>query len=475
VILSSPQIKFLFFYKKKQQQQNITKNKNLNKKNRIKTKKKMKKEIKFADNLVSYEATNKKDQNGNEEEEEGGEEEVNWREIELNSKEALKRRNTPYILTNLPLDSKKKVQIRVIFLKLGGISTKNNTFNCEAFMEATWIDKHFTKMNNKKPTGNDYNEAIHWNPRLYITNVVSSQIQDIWYHIEETSNNEETTNSTRISCQVAERRRFKGEFSQIFNLLQFPIDLQELCLNISSLRNDNELELEFNLNKLSSIDTTAFTQSHEWILEPNVCDINELDSTVITNDDDTFSSHSHSQISISICVRRKAGYYYWNIYFLILIISSICLCSFSINCKDSTSRLTISIIILLTLVTFKYSLNRNLPLLPYLTSLDHYSIMHLIIVFIQSIYYSLMGHFSNEKCNNIFNRIDNYFFYTFVGLFIGLNLIHVIRFVIFNFRNNKILKWRKYDYHRNSLAKRARIKSIFQYNSNKEDQTIELD
>ena len=57
---------------------------------------------------------------------------------------------------------------------------------------------------------------------------------------------------------------------QTFNLKNFPFDLQELCLNVSSLRSSKEININLSKEKLSSVDVSAFTQTHEWVLYPAV-------------------------------------------------------------------------------------------------------------------------------------------------------------------------------------------------------------
>lgn len=79
------------------------------------------------------------------------------------------------------------VELRLIILKLGNISTLESRFSCEAFMEASWYDKTLAKYVNNESLGIKYDEKKHWNPLLYVQNIVNHQSQEIWYSVEETT------------------------------------------------------------------------------------------------------------------------------------------------------------------------------------------------------------------------------------------------------------------------------------------------
>jgi len=353
-------------------------------------------------------------------------------------------RSNSSVRFNLEVSDQRKiiVKLRVVILKLGNISTKENRFSCEAFMEAVWYDLNFHTENNE----NKYDESMHWNPRLIIQNLVSNRSQEIWYHVEQ----------TELGHKIAERRRFKGEFAQTFDLKKFPLDMQELLITISTLRSAQEVTLIMNKEKLSSINMSTFTQTHEWHLHEHVC--NHEESTLETD----YLSESRCLVNISVCVSRKPFYYYCNSFMLIFVITMICLCCFSISCDIVGNRLIVSITVLLTLITYKWSMSKSLPSLSYLTNLDQYSLMNILIVFLNCIYYALMGAFASENCTEPYGLIDFYAFTASMSIFILLNSFHAFKFFIYNYQNKCILEQREYEYSKNSRAKRARIKSIFQ-------------
>ena len=68
-------------------------------------------------------------------------------------------------------------------------------------------------------------------------------------------------------------------------------------------------------------------------------------------------------------------YYFFNAYFLIFLITVSALTIFSVDCKMPQSRLQTTFTLLLTSVSFKWVINRSLPHVSYLTSLDKYAIV----------------------------------------------------------------------------------------------------
>lgn len=84
-----------------------------------------------------------------------------------------------------------------------------------------------------------------------------------------------------------------------------------------------------------------------------------------------------------VFISNRPGYYISNAYFLIFLITISGLTIFSVDCTLPQNRLQTTYTILLTSVSFKWVINRSLPTVSYLTSLDKYaitSIFYLILV-----------------------------------------------------------------------------------------------
>lgn len=259
--------------------------------------------------------------------------------------------------------------------------------------------------------------------------------------------------------KVSEKRRFKGEFYQTFDLRSFPLDLQELCISIGTFHSSNEIELRQNEEKLSSINTSTFGETHEWHLHPAVCEREQQKKPTVDDQE-----QSSSSLDLTICIVRKPNYYYWNSFFLVFVIAMLCLCSFSIRCDLTLYRLWIAMTVLLSLITFKWTAAKSLPSVAYLTCLDQYSLMNILFGFVVCAYYAIFGGLAQPLCPTPFKEIDFYVFVGAISFFYLINSLFIVRFVLLNYRNRRRLEKRQAQYERNSFAKRARIKSIFQTN-----------
>ena len=97
------------------------------------------------------------------------------------------------------------------------------------------------------------------------------------------------------------------------------------------------------------------------------------------------------KIAASCFCSRKPQYYFFNAYFLIFLITSCSLSIFSINHKLPQNRLATSFTILLSSVSFKWVINRSLPTISYMTSLDRYAMFSMIFIVACCIWHSIIG------------------------------------------------------------------------------------
>lgn len=121
----------------------------------------------------------------------------------------------------------------------------------EAFIEARWIDRELNP-------SVKYNAETMWNPKLYILNGLGELKEQIWfnqYSIAEYERIEkgrplppQAPNSVRSrtsgpGCVILERRRISGQFWQTLDLKNFPADVQQLTISLSTSKQTNEIEL----------------------------------------------------------------------------------------------------------------------------------------------------------------------------------------------------------------------------------------
>jgi hypothetical protein len=131
---------------------------------------------------------------------------------------------------------------------------------------------------------------------------------------------------------------------------------------------------------------------------------------------------------------RRAGYYFFNAYSLIFLITISSLTIFSVDCKMPQSRLQTTYTILLTSVSFKWVINRQLPTVSYLTSLDKYAIGSIFYVCLLCVWHSIVGSFWSQE---VAKNLD---FWSLIGFSIFFVLIHVALFIWFFIAYSEVRK-----------------------------------
>ena len=97
------------------------------------------------------------------------------------------------------------VKFFVVFLRLGEIDNVQERFQADAYIESCWEDDSIE--------GKKFDPNIHWDPEIYIENVVGNFKQDVKYRVEKSGK----------KTRVYEMRKVKGFFWERLELQDFPL------------------------------------------------------------------------------------------------------------------------------------------------------------------------------------------------------------------------------------------------------------
>ena len=89
----------------------------------------------------------------------------------------------------------KDVWVMIEFVRIGEIDTMNEKYQAEVRIEARWIENQQI---------NEYDRKKHWNPELYIENILQEQKEQTKYDVSRDSRND--------SVIITEIRNVKGSF-----------------------------------------------------------------------------------------------------------------------------------------------------------------------------------------------------------------------------------------------------------------------
>lgn len=89
----------------------------------------------------------------------------------------------------------RNVEIYIEFVRIGEIDTMNEKYQAEFYIEARWIEP--------ENVFDAYNPNYHWNPKLFVENLLVENKMQINYEVKNTSNG---------NFVVIEKMNIKGVF-----------------------------------------------------------------------------------------------------------------------------------------------------------------------------------------------------------------------------------------------------------------------
>uniref|UniRef100_A0A5K4EMP5 Putative nicotinic acetylcholine receptor alpha 9b subunit n=1 Tax=Schistosoma mansoni TaxID=6183 RepID=A0A5K4EMP5_SCHMA len=271
-------------------------------------------------------------------------------------------------------NEKVAVEVRVVFLKIGEIDTLKELYYADAFLQAKWREPKLDGHTAEELSITELEQ--YWNPLLYIDNILSETKDTQWIMAVRNEYGE---------VYLMERRRIKGVFLETLELNDFPLDVQDLTITVTTERPDTEVDIIPDQVEMSAINIQTFVDQQEWKLHEHV----EIKKRIIKQEYSS-SMKSHPCLSVTCRAARRPGYFYWNVFLIMFMISGLAFATFAVSPDKAELRLRLSFTLILTSVTFKYVITQSLPKISYLTYMDKYVLMSLFILCIISIWHAVV-------------------------------------------------------------------------------------
>ena len=198
-----------------------------------------------------------------------------------------------------------------------------------------------------------------WSPNVNLSNAISIE--------EDSSKDKYAFVMTYYPANGSEEEVYLAEifhtttntavFKSYFNYQPFPFDRQNLSFNFESsgltpMFNlySGKLEKSFNSLELYEWKKKSFDTGYYFI-------------------DDSYDGYDKG-IYYQINIERNFGYFLTKIYLPIVLILFLAFSTLWIKPSEIESRLTVSVVCFLALITYTFIIDKDLPKLPYLTSMD---------------------------------------------------------------------------------------------------------
>ncbi|CAH8618531.1 unnamed protein product [Schistosoma haematobium] len=324
--------------------------------------------------------------------------------------------------------TKARVELVLIFVKVGQVDTVNERYQADIFLQARWreplLDAMWNKTSLKSKSNWQTNPSIEnpftdltskrqlntlklqddefWNPRLLIDNAEGEPIEIVSHEVEFIEPD--------FEAYLVEKRRIKGIFHETLELRHFPFDCQDLSVTITCDRTTDEVELVASPTEVSQVDVRCAADSQEWKIFHHV-DIKSIE--IQTGYSPGTSKRHHPGLVFTSRSARRSGYFLVN---MILISCVLCLLSFAaFSVPANENRLQLSLLLLLTTVTFKFAASQNLPKISYLTYLDKVVLVNFFMLVILTVWHAIARAVSSSKPK--FLEYEHYVMYSLLSCY----------------------------------------------------------
>ena len=163
----------------------------------------------------------------------------------------------------------------------------------------------------------EYDPNVFWSPQLYIENAIGDLKEEIKHKLEivekegsdllndpnfNTKSEQSRNLYNNLTIRVVEMRKLRGVFYERLELYDFPMDMQELSITLTSKKNIKEVEIIENKKDPCSINTEDFLDQQEWDLFGHV-------TTSKKTIYDPWRKFDRTAYTVTCFIARKPGYY----------------------------------------------------------------------------------------------------------------------------------------------------------------------
>lgn len=341
---------------------------------------------------------------------------------------------------------KRKAYIKVVFLKVGEIDTLKEFFVADVFVQIRWrepsLDKPTTEgqrmkqvltgalrsltqnyIEISKTKSKKFQYENYWDPKIVFQNVLSESKHSEWKVLRHYDEGE---------AYIVQKHRLKATFSENLELVLFPFDIQDLTLIISTELSEAEVELEEDLEEMSSVQIDSFAKEQEWTLHECVSFTPKVTTKAYTN-----PKFKNPTVVAGCFAGRRAGFFIWNVMLIMTLISSLSLATFAVDRALPQNRLQLSFTLVLTGVAFKFVANQSIPKISYLTHLDRYILGSMIFLYLVCIWHGVVILIEGRAAGA---EADRDAFIVFASSFACLQVMFIISVVISGYQRYSNVK-----------------------------------
>jgi len=254
-----------------------------------------------------------------------------------------------------------KVSVGVYVYDLAKISDTDTTFTVDFFLFLKWRDSRLARSSQESSIRyRMFNLDEVWDPHVTVVNE-----RNISERFKEAVKVDPEGNITYV-------QRFQGTLSFDHTLNDFPFDNHVLSIQLASMGYGAE-EVEFVVweEKTGRGVTLSIV---DWEIGPG--------SARITPVYIPPTGRNIAFFYYELPAKRYTAFYIWKVIIPLSMIISMSWAVFWINLEQIGPRMSIAAASMLTIIFFQFKLGQLVPLVPYLTRVDYYSLGSILLVFL---------------------------------------------------------------------------------------------
>lgn len=299
--------------------------------------------------------------------------------------------------TPIPV-AERLVEVGCTWINVFSVDSVQQTFEADISIRLTWTESDPVVMakieeveakKQKAVLGSAHGKAAMdikdfveqcWDPQFMFANCESMEDSEQWVRADRVEND------TKMKVVWAIRFRCH-RFTCKFDLHHFPFDQQALFIRISS---------QWDESKVQFVTSTRAEPSRQAYDDYNLSDYTISTSRIVDLHSvhcpknagfqcrtDPSSSNSGARYNSAFLVQnvsRNPEFFVLNLYLPAFLISSSAFIAFVFRVEDFGGRSSVLMTLLLTAVAFRQVVGQNLPRLPYITYLDRYALVSLLLI-----------------------------------------------------------------------------------------------
>ena len=223
------------------------------------------------------------------------------------------------------------------------------------------------------------------------------------------------SSSALLSRVVTSRQLYVGAFTQPLRLQSFPFDRQTFRVQLVAVRYQSK-EVMFvpdqvwirdglkGAGGISPSVTLPDWTIEKWELKPLVYAL--------------APRHQYSSYAFEFTASRNVQHYLWKVILPLVLIVISSWAVFWIDPINASSQVSIAMTSMLTLIAYRFAIDSQLPLLPYMTRLDVFVLVSTLLVFFSLIEAVVTIVLDNGEKKKRAKRIDGFCCVIFPGIFL---------------------------------------------------------